>query len=44
MNIIKSIIQQAITTVAKEQEMSIGEIIRGGSAYEAIMKQYWEML
>jgi hypothetical protein len=33
-----------ITTVVKEQEMSVREIMKGGSAYEAIMKQYWEML
>ena len=28
---------KGITTVAKEQEMPIGEIIKGGSAYEAIL-------
>lgn len=28
---------KGITTVAKEQEMPIGEIIKGRSAYEAIL-------
>ena len=27
-----------ITTVVKEPEMPIGELYKGGSAYEAIMK------